>query len=151
MAVKSLNKAQLIGNLTKDPELKYTPQGTAVVTFSVATNRQWNDSSGQQKDEVTFHRVVAWAKLAEIIGQYLKKGMRVFIEGRISNRDWEDKQGQKHYMTEIVADDMIILTNKNDAPAQNQAQSNNQVQDIPDDAPPEPEDNQEANPDDIPF
>ena len=151
MAVKSLNKAQLIGNLTKDPELKYTPQGTAVVTFSVATNRQWNDSSGQQKDEVTFHRVVAWAKLAEIIGQYLKKGMRVFIEGRISNRDWEDKQGQKHYMTEIVADDMIILTNKNDAPAQNQAQSNNQVQDIPDEQPPEPEDSQEANPDDIPF
>src|SRR3972149_3758176 len=106
MAVKSLNKAQLIGNLTRDPELRYTPQGTAVVSFSVATNRQWNDSQGQQKDEVTFHRVVAWAKLAEICGQYLHKGTKVFIEGRISNREWDDKQGQKHNLTEIVADDM---------------------------------------------
>lgn len=142
MAVKSLNKAQLIGNLTRDPELKYTPSGTAVVSFSVATNRQWKESSGQQKDEVTFHRVVAWAKLAEIIGQYLKKGSKVFVEGRLSNREWTDQQGVKKYLTEIVADDMIILDNKGNA---NQ-QQNNQVQDVPDDPAPEP-----SNDDDIPF
>lgn len=140
---KSLNKAQIIGNLTRDPELKYTPQGTAVCSFSVATNRQWNDSQGQKKDEVTFHRVVAWTKLAEICAQYLKKGTKVFIEGRLANRDWEDQQGQKHYVTEIVADDMIILSNKGD-----DAQPQQTVQDVPDeaDAPPEP-----PSDDDIPF
>ena len=102
----------LVGNLTKDPELKYTPQGTAVVNFTIATNRKWKDSSGKENDEATFTRCVAWSKLAEIIGQYLSKGKKVYVCGRLQNRNWEDKQGVKHYMTEVVVDDMIMLDGK---------------------------------------
>lgn len=109
---KGLNKAQLIGNLTGDPELKYTPTGTPVCNFSVATNRTWKNSQGEVQDEATFHRVIAWSKLAEICAQLLAKGRKVYIAGRIANRNWEDKEGQKHYVTEIVAEDMIILDNK---------------------------------------
>lgn len=128
---RGLNKAQLIGNLTKDPELRYTPQGTAVCTFSIATNRSWTDSSGQKKDEATFHRAVAWSKLAEICGQYLKKGRRVFIEGRISNRQWEDKQGQTRHMTEVVVSDMLMLDGRKDEVATDSRPA--------EPAPPEPE------------
>jgi single-strand DNA-binding protein len=111
--MKNLNKATLIGNVVKDPELKYTPQGTAVVSFSVATNRDWKDASGVKKEEATFHRVTAWSKLAEIISQYVVKGSKVYLEGRISNRTWKDQQtGVDHYMTEIVADELILLDNK---------------------------------------
>jgi len=109
---KSLNKSHLIGNLTADPELRYTPQGTAVISFSVATNRSWKDSQGQAKEEVTFHRIIAWSKLAEICSQILFKGRKVYISGRISNRSWDDKDGNKHYMTEIIAEDMIALDSK---------------------------------------
>ena len=109
---KSLNKAQLIGNLVKDPELKYTPQGTAVCNFSVATNRTWKNAQGEAQEEATFHRIVAWAKLAELCAQLLFKGRKVFIEGRISNRNWDDKDGQRHYMTEIVATDFLLLDSK---------------------------------------
>jgi single-strand DNA-binding protein len=110
--MKNLNKATLIGNVVKDPELKYTPQGTAVVSFSVATNRDWKDAAGAKKEEATFHRVTAWSKLAEIISQYVVKGSKVYLEGRISNRTWKDKDGADHYMTEIVADELILLDNK---------------------------------------
>ena len=110
---RSLNKVLLIGNLTEDPEIKYTPQGTAVVNFTVATNRKWKDSAGKETDEATFTRCVAWSKLAEIIGQYLSKGKKVYIAGRLSNRNWDDKQGVKHYMTEVVVDEMIMLDSKN--------------------------------------
>ena len=110
--MKSLNEAQLIGNLTANPELKYTPQGATVVNFSVATNRSWKDSQGQLKEEATFHRIVAWSKLAEICSQILFKGRKVYVSGRISNRSWEDKDGNKHYISEIVANDIIALDNK---------------------------------------
>ena len=109
---RSLNRAQLIGNLTKDPELKYTPQGTAVCNFSIATNRTWKNSQGEVQDEATFHRIIAWSKLAEICSQLLVKGRKVFIEGRIANRNWEDQQGQKHYITEVVLDELILLDRK---------------------------------------
>jgi len=109
---RNLNKALLIGNVTKDPELKYTPNGSAVCTFSVATNREWKDSSGQEKSEVVFHRVVAWSKLAEIIPQFTRKGSKVFIEGRIVNRVWKDKEGLDHYTSEIVASEVIALDSR---------------------------------------
>src|SRR3989344_4776730 len=109
---RSLNRATLIGNLTRDPELKYTPQGTAVCTFSVATNRQWKTESGEQKDDAEFHRIVAWDKLAEICGQMLTKGNRVFVEGRIQTRKWEGQDGQTRYTTEIVISDMLLLDKK---------------------------------------
>lgn len=109
MAARSLNKVQLIGNLTRDPELRYTPSGTAVCTFGVATNREWTDSSGQHNEEAEFHNVVAWAKLAEICDQILHKGRKVYLEGRISTREWEGKDGQDRKTVEIVIDEMIAF------------------------------------------
>lgn len=108
----SLNRAQLIGNLTRDPELRQVPGGSTVATFSIATNFSWTDASGQKQDKAEYHNVVAWRKLAEICGQYLKKGGKVFIEGRIQTRDWEGEDGIKRYKTEIVADNMIMLDRK---------------------------------------
>ena len=105
-----LNKVMIIGRLTRDPEVKTTPSGTNVVSFSVATGFNWTDQQGQKKEQTEFHNVVAWRKLADIIGQYLKKGSQVYIEGRLSTRSWDDKtSGQKRYRTEIVADNMIML------------------------------------------
>lgn len=108
----SLNRVQLIGNLTREPEMRQIPGGQMVATFSVATNFTWKDQSGQQQNKAEFHNVVAWRKLAEICGQYLKKGSKVFIEGRIQTRDWEGEDGVKRYRTEIVADNMIMLDSK---------------------------------------
>lgn len=105
----------MIGNLTRDPELRYTPSGTAVTTFSVATNRQWKTESGDQKDEAEFHRIVAWDKLAEICSQFLKKGRQVYVEGRLQTRRWQDKEGQDRTTTEIVISEMILLGTMADA------------------------------------
>lgn len=109
---RSLNKVQLIGNLTRDPELRYTPQGTAVVTFSIATNRQWKTESGGTKDEAEFHRIVAWDKLAEICAKMLKKGVRTYVEGRLQTRNWTTADGQARTTTEIVISDMILLDSR---------------------------------------
>ena len=110
MGSRSLNKVLLIGNLTRDPELRYTPQGTAVCTFSLATNRTWTPSDGGEPQEATeFHRLVAWAKLAEICSQILYKGRRVFIEGRLQTREWTDAEGRPRTTTEVVVDNMIAL------------------------------------------
>lgn len=111
MASRNLNKVMLIGNLTRDPEVRYTPQGNAVASFVVATNREWV-TQGEKKQSVDFHNVVSWNKLAEICGQLLKKGMKVFVEGRLQTRDWVGEDGNKRYKTEIIIDDMIILTPK---------------------------------------
>ena len=105
----NLNKAMIIGNLTRDPEVKSTPSGTSVTTFSVATNLIWTDQSGQKQEKVEFHNIVAWRKLAEICGQYLKKGSKVYIEGRLQTRDWMGQDGVKRYRTEIIAENMIML------------------------------------------
>ncbi|MEK7580446.1 MAG: single-stranded DNA-binding protein [Patescibacteria group bacterium] len=101
----NINKALICGNTTRDPEVKTTPNGHNVATFSVATNRAWvNKTSGQKQEEVDFHNIVAWGRLAEIVGQYLKKGGLVFVEGRIHTRSWEDQGGVKKYRTEIIAE-----------------------------------------------
>jgi single-strand DNA-binding protein len=110
----SLNRVQLIGNLTREPEMKQIPGGATVTSFGVATNLSWTDQSGNKQDKVEFHNIVAWRKLAEICGQYLKKGSKVFIEGRLQTRDWEAEDGTKKYRTEIVADNMIMLDRKGD-------------------------------------
>jgi len=104
-----LNRAQLIGNLTQDPEMRQTPSGQNVCSFSVATNRTYTDSSGQKQQNAEFHNCVAWGKLAEIISQYCRKGKKIFIEGRIQTRSWEDQSGTKKYRTEIVVENMIML------------------------------------------
>ncbi len=105
---RSLNKVQLIGNLGKDPELKYTPSGVAVATFSIATSESWKDQEGNQQEKTEWHNIVAWRKLAEICGEYLKKGKKVYIEGKLQTRNYE-KDGIKRYVTEIVADQLIML------------------------------------------
>jgi len=107
---KSVNKVILIGNLGKDPEVKYTPNGTAIAKFSLATNERYKDKEGNWQDRTEWHNIVAWQRLAEIAGEYLKKGRPVYIEGRIQTRSWDDKDsGQKKYMTEIVAHDLVLL------------------------------------------
>ncbi len=113
MAGKSLNKATLIGNLGKDPELSYTPSGVAVTKFSIATNERWKDQEGNLQEHTEWHNIVAWRKLAEICSQYLKKGSKVYLEGKIQTRSWDDKNtGVKRYSTEIIADDLIMLDNR---------------------------------------
>lgn len=105
----SLNRAQLIGNLTRDPELRNTTSGQSVTNFTVATSSQWNDVNGQKQERSEFHPVVAWGKLAEICAQYLTKGRKVYVDGRLQTREWETPDGQKRQRTEIVAENMIIL------------------------------------------
>ena len=111
MASRSLNRVILIGNLTRDPELKYTPSGTAVCTFGVATNRNWTTSDGSNKEEVQYHRIVAWQKLAELCAKILTKGRKVYLEGRITYRTFTGKDGQQRSVTEIVLDDFIVFGN----------------------------------------
>lgn len=104
-----LNRAMIIGRLTRDPESRATPQGSSVANFSVATNFSWVDQAGQRQEKVEYHNIVAWRKLADICNQYLRKGSKVYIEGRLQTRDWEGQDGVKRYRTEIVADNMIML------------------------------------------
>lgn len=111
---KSLNKVMLIGNLTRDPELKYTPSGAAVCTFGVATNRDWKTDTGEKKEDVEFHNIVAWSKLAEICANLLKKGRKVYVEGRLQTRTWQAQDGAQKNRTEVVINDMVILDKKMD-------------------------------------
>ena len=147
MSSRSLNKVQLIGNLTRDPELRYTPQGTPVCTFGLATNRSWMPTDGKERqEEVEFHNIVAWSKLAELCGELLAKGRKVYIEGRLQTRSWETQEGEKKYKTEIVAEDMIILDSKGSRDGAEGAEASSK----PASKPTEAED-QEINPDEIPF
>jgi single-strand DNA-binding protein len=108
--MKGLNRVTLIGNLGKDPEMKFTPQGTAVGKFPIATTRSFKGKDGQWQEQTDWHNVVVWEGLAKIAGDYLKKGSRVYIEGRLQTRSWDDKQsGQKRYMTEVVATDLVMM------------------------------------------
>ena len=109
---RSLNKVMLIGNLTRDPELKYTPSGAAVATFGIATNRNWTTDAGEKKDVADFHNIVAWNKLAELCSQLLKKGRKVYVEGRLSTQTWKAQDGTNRYRTEVVINDMLILDKK---------------------------------------
>ncbi len=105
----SVNKVILIGNLGKDPEVRYTPTGQAVCNFTLATNDSWTDKQGQKQERTEWHRVVAWGKQAELCGEYLSKGRPVYVEGRLQTREWMDKENRKNYTTEIVMDRMQFL------------------------------------------
>ena len=105
----SLNRATILGNVTRDPEVRQIPSGQKVCSFGVATNRSWTDASGQKQEQTEFHNIVAWAKLAEICGQYLTKGRKVYVEGRLQTRDWEGQDGVKRFRTEIIAENLILL------------------------------------------
>ncbi len=114
---RSLNRVQLIGNLTRDPELRYTPNGTAVCSFSIATNRSWTTDNGEKKEEVDFHRIVAWNKLAELCSQFLIKGRKVYVEGRLTTRSWTGQDGAQKQTTEIIISDMILLDSRRNGEA----------------------------------
>ncbi len=140
----NLNKAMIIGNLTRDPEMRNLPSGQTVASFSVATNRRWKDKqTGEPKESSEFHNIVAWGKLADICNQYLKKGGKVYIEGRLQTRSWDDQSGNKKYRTEIIAENMIMLDRpgavpemptKTDQPKNKEKESDEEeisVEDIP--------------------
>jgi single-strand DNA-binding protein len=112
MPSRCLNRVTLIGNLTRDPELRYTPAGMAVTSFGLATNRVWVTKQGERKEDAQFHRIVAWNKLAELCSQLLSKGRRVYVDGRIQYREYTDQENNKRQIAEIIIDDMIILDNK---------------------------------------
>lgn len=112
MASRSLNKVMLIGNLTRDPELRYTPTGAAVCTIGLATNRYWTTEAGEKKEDVEFHRVVAWNKLAELCSQLLVKGRKIYVEGRLHTNSWQATDGSQRSTTEVVIEDMIILDSR---------------------------------------
>lgn len=142
----SVNKVILVGNLGRDPEVRYMPNGEAVANFSIATTESWKDKSGAKQDKTEWHNIVAYRKLAEIIGEYVKKGSAIYIEGRIQTRKWQTKEGQDRYTTEIIADQMQMLGGKpanatgESVSQQRQAQQSNEQKpsgfdDFPDDIP----------------
>ena len=139
---RGLNKVQIIGHLGREPEMRYTPSGRPVTTFTVAVSRTWNTGDGERHSETEWFNVVAWGNLAEICKQYLTKGQQVYIEGRLQTRRWDDKEGAKHTSVEVVANEMMMLSERND-----RREHNNQGQQ-PADMPP---DEIAANEDEFPF
>jgi single-strand DNA-binding protein len=139
-----INKVILIGNLGSDPEVRYTPSGVAVAQFNIATSEEWKDrDTGEKKERTEWHRIVAWRRLGEICGEYLSKGKQVYIEGRLQTRDWEDRDGNKRYTTEIVASDVQFLgTRDSSEPARPRGSSPMDIQGMPPQGPGD---------DDIPF
>lgn len=109
---RGLNKVMIIGNLGRDPEMRYTPSGKPVTSFSVATSRSWVTTDGERRDATEWFNVVSWGNLAEICNQYLRKGSKVYVEGHLQTRSWDDAEGQKHFRTELVANEMIILDSR---------------------------------------
>lgn len=159
---RSLNRVQLIGNLTRDPELRYTPAGNAVCTFGLATNRSWTTDSGEKREEVDFHRIVAWNKLAELCSQFLVKGRKVYVEGRLSTRNWTAQDGAQKSTTEVVIDDMILLDKQGGSsagaedsfePEDTRASEKPAKKPVAkhEDAPPSSNKEDDVAPDDIPF
>lgn len=164
MSSRSVNKVTLIGNLTRDPELKYTPQGTAVCSFGVATNRSWTTATGEIKEDVQYHRLVAWQKLAELCNKLLTKGKKVYLEGRITYRSYVGKDGVQRSITEIVLEDFVLLdTTRRVQEGLSQPQSPNTQKEIKtiaqkpapsakgENIPEETTTNEIIEPDDIPF
>ncbi len=130
-----LNKVMLIGNLCGDPEIRFTQGGDAVANFSLATNEKWKDKAGNQQEKAEFHRIVIWGRLAEVCGEYLTKGSKIYIEGKIQTKQWEDKDGNKRYTTEIIAREMKMLSPKKsgreDSPGQTPPAGNDGLDDVP--------------------
>lgn len=148
----SLNRATILGNVTRDPETRTTTSGQSVVSFSIATSRRWKDqTSGELKEATEFHNCVAWAKLAQTIGTYVRKGSKVYVEGRIQTRSWDDPTGAKKYRTEIVAESLILLDKKGDGPALGGSAPMNEPMPATDSAQPSAPTEEEINIEDIPF
>lgn len=128
---RDLNKVLIIGRLGRDPEMRYTPSGRPVTTFSVAASRTWNTSDGGRRTETEWFNVVAWSNLAEICKQYLSKGQRVYIEGRLQTRHWEDSEGNKHSATEVVANEMIMLDDRREENQSRELESSGDEDEFP--------------------
>lgn len=140
-----VNKVILIGNLGADPEIRYTQSGTPVVNFRIATTERWKDQNGQQQEQTEWHNIVAWRRLAEICGEYLAKGSRVYIEGKLQTRKWQDQNGNDRYSTEIVANEMKMLSPRNaGSAAENYGSGTGGYNDFPPEPPP-------STGDDVPF
>lgn len=122
----SVNKVILVGNLGKDPEVRYTPSGAAIASFSMATSEVYKDKDGNKQEKTEWHNVIAWRQLAEICGKFLHKGKQIYIEGKIQTRNYDDKDGNKRYITEIVADQMQMLGSKDDGQGQDRQSSGQQ-------------------------
>jgi single-strand DNA-binding protein len=120
---RGLNKVMVIGHLGRDPEMRYTPSGRPVTTFTMAVSRSWNTADGERRSETEWFNIVAWGNLAEICKQYLYKGQQVYIEGRLQTRRWEDKEGQKHTSVEVVANEMMMLGDRRDNSSQSQEET----------------------------
>jgi single-strand DNA-binding protein len=145
--MSGVNKVILIGNLGGDPTVRFTPTGTAVANFNIATTERFTNKSGEKEERTEWHRIVAWGKLAEICQQYLKKGKQVYIEGRLQTRQWEDQQGQKRQTTEIVANNMQMLGRAGETPSGDFGGS----QDFSSEPAPQPANANTADDDDLPF
>ena len=128
---RSLNKVLIIGRLGRDPEMRFTPSGRPVTTFSVGTSRTWNTADGERKTETEWFNIVAWSALAEICKQYLTKGQLVYIEGRLQTRHWEDSEGNKHNTIEIVANEMIMLDDRREGNHNHEIESNDEKDEFP--------------------
>ncbi len=154
---RTVNKVTLLGNLGRDPELKYTPSGQAVARFSIATSDKWKDkNSGEWQERTEWHNIVCWARLAETVSQYLTKGSSVYVEGRLQTRSWDDKEGKKHYMTEIIANELVMLGGRGNgqaagARAASTGASSGGYEEFPQEPPPGPAHGTEITDDDIPF
>ena len=138
--MRSVNKVILIGNLGADPELRSTQSGQQVATIRLATNESWKDRDGNRQERTEWHRIIAWARLAEIVGEYMKKGRQVFVEGRLQTRQWQDQQGQTRYTTEIVAQNIMMLGGRGDAdftPAGGGGEATRTTEPVPEGAPPD--------------
>jgi single-strand DNA-binding protein len=142
--MSGVNKVILVGNLGADPTLRYTASGTPVAQFNIATTERFNNRAGEREERTEWHRVVAWAKLAEICNQYLKKGKQVYIEGRLQTRQWEDQSGNKRYTTEVVANNMVMLGRAGEA-------ADFPSQDFPQEQAPQGAGSSSTDDDDLPF
>jgi single-strand DNA-binding protein len=153
MASRSLNRVILIGNLTRDPELKYTPAGTAVCTFGLATNRSWTTADGQTKEDVQYHRLVAWQKLAELCGKLLTKGRKVYVEGRLTYRTYTGKDGVEKTIAEIVLDDFIVFGDgkRTVEAGETKTEAPEEIHETVEEVSTSSAQDQDVNPDDIPF
>ena len=154
MSSRSINRVMLLGNLTRDPVVKYTTGGTAVATFAIATNRAWTTADGHTKEDVQYHNVVAWSKLAELVGKLLVKGRKVYVEGRLTTRRFTGKDGVERSITEIVMDDFIVFSDgrKVEDGVQGQNEASTSQPEVSNGAPtPEESPSETVNPDDIPF
>lgn len=147
----SVNKAILVGRLGKDPELRYTPNGRAVASFPMATDRRWKSQDGQQQSETTWHNIVAWGRQAEVINEYMSKGRQLYIEGRISNRSYDDKEGNKRYYSEVVVENFTFLGDRGDSGGGGGRASSGAASAPPDESQAPPPQGEASDDDDLPF